>query len=71
MERKAQTHLSAHQYETDCGLGLGDLLGGIDERHLHNLRRGLPVRRFHVDLVAAFSQLDRQPRVPDVLLQPG
>ncbi len=52
-------------------LGLGDLLGGIDERHLHNLRGGLPVRRFHVDLGAEFSQLDRQPRVPDVLLQPG
>lgn len=52
-------------------LGLGDLLGGIDERHPHNLRGGLPVRRFHVDIVAEFSQLDRQPRVPNILLQPG
>ncbi len=52
-------------------LGLGDLLSGIDERHLRNLRGGLPVRRFHVNLVAEFSQLDRQPRVPDVFLQPG
>ena len=52
-------------------LGLGDLLSGIDERHLHNLRGGLSVRRFHVDLVAEFSQLDPQPRVPDVFLQPG
>ena len=52
-------------------LGLGDLLGGIDERHFRNLRGGLSVWRFHIDLVAEFSQLDRQPCVPDVLLQPG
>jgi len=57
---------------TSIALALGDLLGRVPVRHLHDRALDLAGnRRFHLELGAELGVLDRQHREPDVLLQPG
>ena len=57
---------------TSIALALGDLLGRVPVRHLHDRAPDLAGnRRFHLELGAELGVFDRQHREPDVLLQPG